>query len=31
MVPGYSAQMPDLHLTDEEIQSLSAFLLSPTR
>jgi mono/diheme cytochrome c family protein len=29
-VSGYGAQMPDLHLTDEEIESLTAFLLSPT-
>jgi cytochrome c oxidase subunit 2 len=28
MVPGYSALMPDLHLSDEEIASLTAFLLS---
>ena len=25
----YSVRMPDLHLTDEEIESLTAFLLSP--
>jgi mono/diheme cytochrome c family protein len=29
IVPGYSALMPDLHLTDEEIESLTAFLLAP--
>lgn len=30
LVPGYTTvAMPDLHLTDEEIESLSAFLLSP--
>ena len=28
IVPGYTARMPDLHLSDEEIASLSAFLLS---
>jgi mono/diheme cytochrome c family protein len=29
VVSGYQTRMPDLHLTDEEIASLSAFLLSP--
>ena len=28
IVSGYTARMPDLHLSDEEIASLSAFLLS---
>lgn len=27
--PGYDVQMPDLRLTEEEIESLTAFLLSP--
>jgi cytochrome c551/c552 len=27
-VPGYSARMPDLHLSDAEIESLTAFLLA---
>jgi cytochrome c551/c552 len=31
LVAGYEAQMPDLKLTDEEIESLSAFLLAPAR
>lgn len=30
-VAGYSAVMPDLRLTDEQIDSLTAFLLSSTR
>jgi cytochrome c551/c552 len=30
-VAGYSAPMPDLALTDEEIESLTAFLLSSNR
>ena len=30
-VAGYSAVMPDLHLTDEQIDSLAAFLLAPPR
>ena len=30
-VTGYEARMPDLQLTDDEIESLSAFLLSPAR
>ena len=30
-VVGYEARMPDLQLTDDEIESLSVFLLSPTR
>ena len=30
-VSGYSALMPDLRLTDEQIDSLTAFLLSPAR
>jgi cytochrome c551/c552 len=30
-VAGYSALMPDLRLTDEQIDSLTAFLLSSTR
>jgi mono/diheme cytochrome c family protein len=29
VVAGYDARMPDLHLTDEEIESLSTFLLAP--
>jgi len=29
--PGYDAQMPDLRLTDEEVESLSAFLLATAR
>ncbi len=28
---GYDTQMPDLRLTDEEIDSLTAFLLSSAR
>jgi cytochrome c551/c552 len=30
-VPGYSAVMPDLRLTDDQIDSLTAFLLSSSR
>jgi hypothetical protein len=30
-VDGYSAVMPDLRLTDEQIDSLTAFLLSSSR
>ena len=30
-VPGYSALMPDLRLTDEQIDALTAFLLSSNR
>jgi hypothetical protein len=30
-VAGYSALMPDLRLTDEQIDSLTAFLLSSNR
>ena len=30
-VAGYTAVMPDLRLTDEQIDSLTAFLLSPAR
>lgn len=30
-VAGYTALMPDLHLSDEETETLSAFLLSPAR
>ena len=29
IVSGYTLRMPDLHLSEEEIASLSAFLLSP--
>jgi len=30
-VSGYSARMPDLGLSDEDIEALTAFLLSPQR